>query len=65
MDLGGWRSVIELTSTGQADLRADCQRLRERLTVRVELRSIGPRDEAKVLGGLGRCANFIYCSQWG
>ena len=64
MGLGERRAVIEFTSTGQADLRAAYQRLRERLSVRVELRSLGPRDEARLLGGLGRCGNVICCSQW-
>ncbi len=64
MGLGERRAVIEFTSTGQADLRAVYQRLREAVPVRVELRSLGPRDEAKVLGGLGRCGGVICCARW-
>jgi cell fate regulator YaaT (PSP1 superfamily) len=31
---------------------------------RVELRQVGPRDEARLLGGLGRCGRTLCCSSW-
>jgi cell fate regulator YaaT (PSP1 superfamily) len=31
---------------------------------RVELRLVGPRDEARLLGGLGRCGRTLCCSSW-
>ena len=31
---------------------------------RVELRHVGPRDEARLLGGLGRCGRTLCCSSW-
>ncbi|MCC2627258.1 MAG: hypothetical protein K0S14_908 [Thermomicrobiales bacterium] len=40
---------------------------REAATVlgcRVELRQVGPRDEARLLGGLGRCGRTLCCSSW-
>ena len=30
----------------------------------VELRQVGPRDEARLLGGLGRCGRTLCCSSW-
>jgi cell fate regulator YaaT (PSP1 superfamily) len=30
----------------------------------MELRSVGPRDEAKNIGSLGRCGNVTCCSSW-
>jgi cell fate regulator YaaT (PSP1 superfamily) len=34
------------------------------LGCRVELRQVGPRDEARLLGGLGRCGRTLCCSSW-
>jgi cell fate regulator YaaT (PSP1 superfamily) len=31
---------------------------------RVELRQVGPRDEARLLGGVGRCGRTLCCSSW-
>jgi cell fate regulator YaaT (PSP1 superfamily) len=31
---------------------------------RVELNAVGPRDEARLLGGLGRCGRTLCCSSW-
>jgi len=31
---------------------------------RVELRQVGARDEARLLGGLGRCGRTLCCSSW-
>jgi cell fate regulator YaaT (PSP1 superfamily) len=31
---------------------------------RVELKQVGPRDEARLLGGLGRCGRTLCCSSW-
>jgi cell fate regulator YaaT (PSP1 superfamily) len=39
-------------------------RLRQRYNVRVELRRIGPRDQAKVLGGYGACGEPRCCSRF-
>lgn len=34
------------------------------LASRVELHQVGPRDEARLLGGLGRCGRTLCCSSW-
>jgi cell fate regulator YaaT (PSP1 superfamily) len=34
------------------------------LGCRVEMRQVGPRDEARLLGGLGRCGRTLCCSSW-
>lgn len=31
---------------------------------RVDMRQVGPRDEARLLGGLGRCGRTLCCSSW-
>lgn len=34
------------------------------LNARVELNEVGPRDEARLLGGVGRCGRTLCCSSW-
>lgn len=62
--LDGRRLVLQFTANGRVDFRALLHELVQRYRVRVELRQIGPRDEAKVLGGLGRCGQVFCCSRW-
>ena len=45
-------------------LRDLAQELAAELGSRVELRQVGPRDEARLLGGLGRCGRTLCCSSW-
>lgn len=47
-----------------AALRDLAQELAAELGSRVELRQVGPRDEARLLGGLGRCGRTLCCSSW-
>ncbi|MCC7021828.1 MAG: hypothetical protein IT338_03320 [Thermomicrobiales bacterium] len=47
-----------------AALRDLAQQLARELGSRVELRQVGPRDEARLLGGLGRCGRTLCCSSW-
>jgi cell fate regulator YaaT (PSP1 superfamily) len=45
-------------------LRHLAKELASELSCRVELRQVGPRDEARLLGGLGRCGRTLCCSSW-
>lgn len=47
-----------------AVLRMLAQELARDLHCRVEMRQVGPRDEARLLGGLGRCGRTLCCSSW-
>lgn len=47
-----------------AALRDLAQELAAGLGTRVELRQVGPRDEARLLGGVGRCGRTLCCSSW-
>jgi cell fate regulator YaaT (PSP1 superfamily) len=51
-------------SPDAAALRDLAQDLAGELDCRVELRQVGPRDEARLLGGLGRCGRTLCCSSW-
>ncbi len=51
-----------------ADARVDFRELAKRLAstykTRIELRQIGVRDKAKMVGGLGPCGRFLCCSSF-
>lgn len=54
--------VIYFGAEGRVDFRELVRELGHKLHVRVELRQIGPRDEAKILGGYGRCGRELCCA---
>ena len=56
--------VFFFTSEGRVDFRALVKDLAGTLHARIELRQIGVRDEAKMLGGLGICGRPFCCSQF-
>ena len=45
-------------------LRDFAKDLGAELACRIEFRQVGPRDEARLLGGLGRCGRTLCCSSW-
>ncbi|MEW5946257.1 MAG: regulatory iron-sulfur-containing complex subunit RicT [bacterium] len=50
------------TSEGRVDFRDLVRRLASRLKMRIELRQVGVRDEARLLGGLGVCGRPLCCA---
>ena len=60
----GNKVLFFFTSEGRVDFRALVKDLAAALHARIELRQIGVRDEAKMLGGLGICGNPFCCSQF-
>lgn len=52
------------TANGRVDFRALVKDLASIFKVRIELRQIGVRDEAKMLGGLGPCGRTICCGSF-
>lgn len=50
------------TADGRVDFRLLVRELAAIFHVRIELRQIGSRDEAKLLGGLGPCGRPLCCS---
>jgi len=50
------------TSEGRVDFRQLVKMLVKHLSVRVEMRQVGIRNQAKICGGLGRCGRRICCS---
>ena len=53
--------TIFFRSEERIDFRELVWKLRHSLKARVELRQIGPRDEAKLLGGTGKCGYPLCC----
>ncbi len=51
-------------SEERVDFRTLVRDLAQRLRTRVEMRVVGPRDEAKILGALGPCGRETCCSSW-
>ena len=45
----------------RVDFRELVRELASRFKIRVELRQVGPRDEAKLIGGFGRCGRPLCC----
>ena len=60
----GSKILFFFTSEGRVDFRALVKDLAGTLHARIELRQIGVRDEAKLLGGLGICGKPFCCSQF-
>jgi cell fate regulator YaaT (PSP1 superfamily) len=56
--------TIYFSAENRIDFRELVRELSHNLKVRVELRQIGPRDEAKLLGGYGRCGLELCCASF-
>src|ERR1700749_3731965 len=54
--------VVYFSAPHRVDFRALVRDLAARLHARVELRQIGPRDEARLQGGIGPCGRDLCCS---
>jgi cell fate regulator YaaT (PSP1 superfamily) len=52
------------TSEGRVDFRQLVKTLVKQLNIRVEMRQVGIRNQAKICGGLGRCGRRVCCSTW-
>ena len=60
----GNKALFFFTSDGRVDFRALVKDLAGTIHARIELRQIGVRDEAKMLGGLGICGRPLCCAQF-
>ncbi len=60
----GSKIIFFFTSDGRVDFRALVKDLAGILRARIELRQIGVRDEARMLGGFGICGKPFCCAQF-
>ncbi|MCM3791161.1 stage 0 sporulation family protein [Domibacillus indicus] len=54
--------IFYFTADGRVDFRELVKDLASIFRTRIELRQIGVRDEAKMLGGIGPCGRMLCCS---
>lgn len=62
INFDGSKLTFFFTSEGRVDFRQLVKRLVKEFDVRVEMRQVGIRNQAKMCGGLGRCGRKICCS---
>jgi cell fate regulator YaaT (PSP1 superfamily) len=56
--------TVFFSAEGRVDFRQLVRELAAVLKVRVELHQVGPRDETKLLGGVGRCGYPLCCASF-
>lgn len=56
------RIIFYFTADGRIDFRELVKDLAARFKTRIEMRQIGVRDEAKLIGGLGVCGRELCCN---
>ena len=62
--IDGSKVIFYFSADGRVDFRELVKDLASHFKMRIELRQIGVRDEAKMLGGIGICGRPLCCSRW-
>ena len=60
----GKRLTFYYSSEGRIDFRGLVRDLAQHFGLRIDLRQVGARDEARLLGGVGKCGRSLCCSSW-
>jgi cell fate regulator YaaT (PSP1 superfamily) len=60
----GSRLIFYYTAEGRVDFRELVRDLAAHFRTRIEMRQIGVRDEARMLGGYGSCSRPLCCTTW-
>ena len=63
--LDGDKAVFYFEAEDRVDFRDLVKRLASEFHVRVDMRQIGVRDEARMVGGLGHCGQELCCARMG
>ena len=61
--LDGTKLLIYYNAEGRVDFRELVKILASEFKVRIELRQIGPREGAKIVGGIGSCGRELCCKK--
>lgn len=61
---GGGKLVFYFFSETRVDFRELVKDLAREFKIRIEMRQVGVRDEAKIVGGLGNCGNVVCCKRF-
>ena len=62
--LGGGRLSFYFMAEGRVDFRDLVRDMAREYRMRIELKQLGARDEAKVLGDVSYCGRELCCSSW-
>lgn len=62
---GGDKAIFFFESEERIDFRELVRQLANELGIRVDMRQIGVRDEARMVGGLGHCGQELCCKRLG
>jgi len=62
LQFDGSRLIFYFTAEGRVDFRELVRELAGEFHVRIEMRQIGVRDEAKMIGGYGTCGRPLCCT---
>ena len=60
----GAHLTLHYSAPERCDVGSLAKDLERHFRCAVELRQVGPRDEARLLGGVGRCGRTLCCSSW-
>jgi cell fate regulator YaaT (PSP1 superfamily) len=60
----GGKATFYFTADGRVDFRQLLKMLVKELGVRIEMRQVGIRNQAKMCGGIGRCGREFCCSSY-
>jgi cell fate regulator YaaT (PSP1 superfamily) len=58
------KGIFFYTADGRIDFRQLVKDLAKELKMRIEMRQVGVRDEAKIIGGLGVCGRALCCASF-
>jgi cell fate regulator YaaT (PSP1 superfamily) len=61
---GSSKLLFYFFSENRVDFRDLVKELAKEFKVRIEMRQVGVRDEAKIIGGLGNCGNVVCCKRF-
>ena len=60
----GKRLTFYYSAEGRVDFRSLVRDLAQHFGLRIDLRQVGVRDEARLVGGVGKCGRSLCCSSW-
>ena len=63
--LDGDKAVFYFESENRIDFRELVKKLASRFRVRIDMKQIGVRDEARIVGGIAHCGQLVCCKRLG
>lgn len=64
VEVSGGKLIVYYTTEERVDVRDFARSVSQAMSMRIELRQIGGRDEAKLVGGIGSCGLPLCCTTW-